>query len=228
MVKRRQLAPLLEAIAAAEGEGEGVVDAAVLEAARVLVPVLEAEGPYAELAPVGTHGAYELVCPTHIDGEAVFSPFRHCAAKTTAATHGYEYWGGAVEPWRHGLDKSPVTEPAVIASEEQHKVAAEMEDAPTKETPAHAEKLRCCGVRVDFLLAITFALNMWGWKTWEVVQYLVKPATEVEGRCRFIDLPGLRQFSGAATIFMSHCWGGRWGDLVAAACAGSDTRRVVW
>ena len=67
----------------------------------------------------------------------------------------------------------------MIASEEQHKVAAEMEDAPTKETPAHAEKLRCCGVRVDFLLAITFALNMWGWKTWEVVQYLVKPATEV-------------------------------------------------
>ena len=34
------------------------------------------------------------------------------------------------------------------------------------------------GVRVDFLLALTFALELWEWKTWEIVQYLVKPATE--------------------------------------------------
>ena len=62
----------------------------------------------------------------------------------------------------------------------------------------------------------------------KVVQYLVKPATESEGRCRFVELAGVREYAGAATVFMSHCWGGRWGDLVAAACAGADTNRVVW
>ena len=131
-------------------------------------------------------------------------------------------------PWRKGLDKSPVTDPAVIASEEQHKAAAEADDKPTAGTPEHAEKLRCCGIRIDFLLFITFELNMWDWETWEVVQHLVKPATEAEGRRRFADLPWVRPYTGAATVFMSHCWGGKWGDLVAAACAGADTRRVVW
>ena len=30
-------------------------------------------------------------------------------------------------------------------------------------------------------------------------------------------------------MFASHCWGGKWGDLVAAVCAGADKlRRVVW
>ena len=41
----------------------------------------------------------------------------------------------------------------MIASEEQHKAAAEADDAPTAGTPDHAEKLRCCGIRIDYLLA---------------------------------------------------------------------------
>ena len=116
----------------------------------------------------------------------------------------------------------------MIASEEQNKAAAEADDEPTAGTPKHAEKLRCCGIRIDYLLALTFKLNMWDWETWEVVQHLVKPATEAEKRCRFADLPWVRPYTGAATVFMSHCWGGRWGDLVAAACAGADTNRIVW
>ena len=83
-------------------------------------------------------------------------------------------------------------------------------------------------MRVDFLLALTFALNMWGWRTWEVVQFLVKPVTESHRRCRFAELSAVQPFAGTATVFMSHCWNGRWGDLVAAACAGAGTRRVVW
>ena len=98
----------------------------------------------------------------------------------------------------------------------------------TTPRPAHAEKLRGCGVRVDFLLALTFALELWEWKTWEVVQYLVKPATEGCERCRFAELAAVRPFTGSATVFVSHCWGGRWGDLVAAACCGGDANRVVW
>jgi len=223
---RRQLPSLLDAIA--EAEEEGVVDAAVLARARALATVLEAEPPCAEAAPVGTHGANELLRPHHIDCDAIFSPFMHCADKTTTATHDYKFWGGDSQPWRHGLDDTPVTDPTAIASEEQHKLAAEAEDKSTAGTPAHAVLLRCCGVRIDFLLALTFALNLWEWRTWEVVQYLVKPVTECEQRCRFVDLQGVRPFAGAATVFISHCWGGRWGDLVAAACASSDTRRVVW
>ena len=200
----------------------------MLERARALVPVLEAGPPTAELAPVGTKGVDVLSYPAHIDSGVVFGPLNHCAAKTTTATHGYEYWTGAEPPWRNGVDKTPVVDPAVIASEEQHRAEAEADDQLTAGTLAHAEMLRGCGVRVDFLLALTFALNMWEWMTWEVVQYLVKPVTEGEGRCRFAHLPYIRPYTGAATIFMSHCWGARWGDLVAAACAGSDMRRVVW
>jgi len=60
------------------------------------------------------------------------------------------------------------------------------------------------------------------------VEYLVKPATEDHGRCRFADLPFVKPYTGPATVFMSHCWGGRWGDLVAAACAGASKLRIVW
>ena len=56
----------------------------------------------------------------------------------------------------------------------------------------------------------------------------MKPMTEKEGRCRFAELAAVRPYTGAATVFMSHCWGGRWADLVAAACAGGDTNRIVW
>ena len=47
----------------------------------------------------------------------------------------------------------------------------------TAQRPVHAEKLRGYGVRVDFLLALTFALELWDWKTWEVVrmQMLLQP-----------------------------------------------------
>ena len=171
-----------------------------------------------------------LAEPSHIDAAAVLGPsIMRCRGKGQVAANGFEYWGGADQPWRNGLDKSPVTDPAVIASETEHKLAAEAQDQPAPGALLdHATKLRGCGVRVDFLLALTFALDLWDWCTGDVVQNLVKPATEGAGRCRFAELPTVRPFTGAATVFMSHCWGGRWGDLVAAACAGADTRRVVW
>ena len=50
------------------------------------------------------------------------------AGKTTTATHDYKFWGGDSQPWRHGLDDTPVTDQTVIASEEQHKVKAEADD----------------------------------------------------------------------------------------------------
>ena len=61
-----------------------------------------------------------------------------------------------------------------------------------------------------------------------MVKFLVKPATEDQGRRRFADLDSVKPFTGPATVMVSHCWGGRWGDLVAAACAGARSDRVVW
>lgn len=139
--------------------------------------------------------------PSEVDPAAVRS-FAHLATKTTTAVHDYKYWGGADQPWRHGVDDSPVADAAVIASEEERKLEAEADDGELAGTAAHTEKLRSCGIQVDFLLALTFALDMWEWKTWEVVSYLVKPATEGEGRCRFAHLKAVEPFTGPATCFV--------------------------
>ena len=117
-----------------------------------------------------------LMRPGHID-PAVFNSFMRCKGQAVTAEHDYKYWGGADEPWRNGVDNSPVTDPDVIASEEKHKLAAEMEDDPetagtkghaAKQRPKHALKMRCCGIRCDLLLAMTFDLDMWDWSTWQV------------------------------------------------------------
>lgn len=56
----------------------------------------------------------------------------------------------------------------------------------------------------------------------------MKPATESQGRCRFAHLSEVRPFTGPATVFMSHCWAGRWGDLVGASAYGGHSDRIVW
>ena len=33
---------------------------------------------------------------------------------------------------------------------------------------------------------------------------------------------------GPATVFMSHCWGAKFGDLIGAASHGARKDRVVW
>ena len=138
------------------------------------------------------------------------------------------YFNGADLPWREGETDLPVEDPAVIATEEQNMAQVVAEDAGTCGTPAHASFLQARGIRVDWLLSLTWELDLWHLKTWEVVAYLIKPATEDQSRCRFSDLPSVIPFTGPATVFMSHCWGGKWGDLVAAACYGSNSKRLVW
>jgi hypothetical protein len=56
----------------------------------------------------------------------------------------------------------------VIAREEAAKKRIEHEDAAHGGPQAHAARLHGCGVRVDFLLALTFELQLWDWKTAEV------------------------------------------------------------
>lgn len=143
-------------------------------------------------------------------GPTVFADLLPIARAKQPAKEDVKYWEDAHPPWRDGHD-APITDPGVISREESCKLAAEGEDAAAR---WDAEALRCRGVRADWLLAITFELDLWDWKTWEVISFIVKPATETSGRCRFADLPFVKPFTGPATVFMSHCWGGLWGDLV--------------
>ena len=89
------------------------------------------------------------------------------------------------------------------------------------------EKLHARGVNVDWLLAFTFDHDCWAWPTWKVVKDIIKPAT-MSTRCRYADLEEMKVYVGPATIFMSHCWGAAWGDLVANAVVGARSDRIVW
>jgi ankyrin repeat protein len=95
-------------------------------------------------------------------------------------------------------------------------------------TSASAEELLGRGLRADYLLDMTCELNLWHWKMSEVVEFLVKPATEAHRRCRFSDLPFVQPFTGNATLYISSCFGGSWGDIVVGACAGGPTDRYVY
>ena len=61
------------------------------------------------------------------------------------------------------------------------------------------------------------------------MQLFVQPATAF-ARCRYVDLPGVRSAAGAgpADVFLSHCWGAKWGTLVAAAASHLDSSCRVW
>lgn len=170
-----------------------------------------------------------IVVPSSTYPASLFDDMRECAARKLPAEVDVKYWGGDPQPWRNGTDNSPIFDPVVLQSEEERKAVIEAEDAAaTAGGGAHADLLRACGFPVAFLLAMAEALDIWDWKTWEVVQFLVKPLTENHGRCRGAHLPFLRRFTQPATVFVSHCWGGRWGDVLAAAAAGARRDRVVW
>ena len=169
-------------------------------------------------------GVTNLTPPAWIDA-AAFAPLQPMASGSVFAACDVKYWGGAAQPWRQGTTDAAIEDENMIAREEVRKAEAEAEDAAAG---WGGEKLRRCGVRVDWLLALTFELNLWAWPTWKVVSNLVKPATEGHGRCRFADLPFVKPFTGPASVFMSHCWGGLCGDLVVAACQGAKADRIVW
>jgi hypothetical protein len=38
----------------------------------------------------------------------------------------------------------------------------------------------------------------------------------------------VRPYTGLATIYVCHCWGGRWGDLVAACVTGARDDRFLF
>ena len=158
------------------------------------------------------------------------------AQPSVAARSYVEYWHGADEPWRwanRGEPKRPVDESEVVAAEEERKALVEEEDGAaagdgaTAGGDGHAERLHGWGVSVQFLVAFTFAHDCWDWPTWRVVRDIIKPAT-AGTRCRYAQLPEMSPHVASAAVFMSHCWGASWGDLVCAAADGASDERVVW
>jgi hypothetical protein len=135
------------------------------------------------------------------------------------------YWSGDNNPWKMGVFNEPIVDQRLIEEEEEKKKEIELEDL---QNSCGSSDLFSKGVSVTFLLALTFELDLWEWKTWEVVKYLVKPSTIASNRCRFSDLPYIKPFTGNSTVFVSHCWGSKWGDLIGAVCSGASMKRMVW
>ena len=100
------------------------------------------------------------------------------------------------------------------------KIMKEDRDAVTYTNKSHALRQWERGVRVDWLVAFTFAHDCWNWPTWKVVKDIIKPATEHHGRCRYTDLPSVKPFTGGVQVFVSHTWKSTWGTLVAAVVYG--------
>ena len=102
------------------------------------------------------------------------------------------------------------------------------EEKPNNNSEIHANRLLALGIRIDALIDFAHDHNCWDWTTLEVVNKIIKPATKDNKRCRYGDLPESKECFGPATVFMSHCWGARFGDLIGAACHGARKDRIVW
>jgi hypothetical protein len=111
--------------------------------------------------------------------------------------------------------------------EETFGTIAETQDQSIAIKP-HSVYLHGLGVSITWLLAFTFDHNCWEKTTKEVVRDIVQPATRDRNRCRYSELKEMKPYVGNATIFMSHCWGAKWKDLVLAACLHARKDRIVW
>ena len=144
-----------------------------------------------------------------------------------------EQWGSA--PWHCFACKKPLEATARAAPEEAAKAASTTVDAPfvTAEGALTAEgqaRHAARGVRVRFLLQLLGSLPAAirsTVTTGEVVALLVKPAT-ARRRCRFVELPAMRDLVGAPRAFVSHVWSGLFTDLVAAIAHAIPEDECVW
>ena len=119
--------------------------------------------------------------------------------------------------------------PTRLAEENKKAKDTVDEDAAQALLSPHVDRLHSLGISIVALLAFAFAHDCFGWPVWQVVRDIIVPATR-DLRCRYADLPEFRDLGlfGKATVFMSHCWGATFGDLIGAACHGARMDRIVW
>jgi hypothetical protein len=63
--------------------------------------------------------------------------------------------------------------------------------------------------------------------TAEVVTIAIKPMT-AHLNCRYVELPLEAGTKGVPKVFVSHCWGGKFSDLVSALASVLDDDDYVW
>ena len=115
----------------------------------------------------GRFGAFSLTYPEHIP-RALFDPLHIFKDKNKLADRNYEMWpDGSVHEMAPGAPL--VTDPELIAFEQARAAEAEAQDAAGE---GSAEARVCFALRVDFLVALTFELNLWNWSTREVRKYI--------------------------------------------------------
>ena len=113
-----------------------------------------------------------LRTPAHIN-PAIFASFMRWKCKTTEAARGTQFWADSTDS-EGGTFRDAngvlIADEAVLRMEKDLKAAAEAEDADFKVANLHG-----MAVRLDFLLALTFMLDLWDWKTWEVRVFTLAP-----------------------------------------------------
>jgi hypothetical protein len=114
--------------------------------------------------------------------------------------------------------------PDRVAEETAWKEKIRNEDAAIDDIIANTHE---CGITIDWLLAFTFDHDCWERPTWWVNRHIVNEATRGR-RSRYMHLPSMKRHARPAKVFMSHCWGSKWGDMVLAASHGARSDRVVW
>ena len=131
--------------------------------------------------------------------------------------------------WNPGVCSDCKAKLSQARIDEEKRIAQRLrrEDRTLATVQPHHRRIHGLAIRVDVLLKFTYDHDCWDWSTYEVVRNIIVPTTR-EKRCRYADLPGMKQYVGPATVFMSHCWGARFGDLVGAACHGARSNRYVW
>lgn len=82
------------------------------------------------------------------------------------------------------------------------------------------------GVSVQFLKQFTDDNGLWDKPTAWVTRNIIKERT-ANSRKRYIETLSNGDV-GKATSFISHCWNGLWGLLVAAVCEDADPNKYVW
>ena len=162
----------------------------------------------------------KLIFPTTIPDSAL-EPFLRFRGKATTARANYELWGdGSVRDMGTG---AAVSDPAVVAHETRCAQVARAQDAAWG--LGLPDRRFSGALRVDFLVALTFKLDLWDWPTRDVVVFLAKASTEL-WRCRFSDHPSAKAYTGYGDALASHSWANTWGVLVAAVAQGGPLRAL--
>jgi len=146
-------------------------------------------------------------------------------------TSGIDNSASVVPSYRCWACRSALNEKSVLIEERlQAQILAVDEDLYGKDVTTNSVTYNLAanaafhrGVSVKWLKQFCTYYDCWNWPTWRVVYNIIKPQTSGL-RCRYIELPGINANVGAVDIFVSHSWGGCFGDLVAAAfnCISDD------